>query len=252
MGLDLALGAIILLAAIRGWFKGFMNQAVRISSFVACFYLADPVRDQMRPYMQARLPAIDPAIIDRILWWGAAVVSYIVLVGLVSLALKLLRTPNQSGAADTRLDDRFGGVMLGAAKGLAVAAVLAAGVERYGHEVIQRTAWAGHQVEGSHALKWTEQYRPVPRFWSAPPVRRFVEHIQRNGLRTPSEGTAEKQVEERTATNDSSGFWPPRLDLFPAEDPAGSDEPSVLNLDPEIVQELEKLRQEFRAQKPQP
>ena len=31
MGLDLALGVIVLLAAIRGWLKGFVLQAIRLS-----------------------------------------------------------------------------------------------------------------------------------------------------------------------------------------------------------------------------
>ena len=31
MGLDLALGVIILIAAFRGWFQGFVSQAVRLA-----------------------------------------------------------------------------------------------------------------------------------------------------------------------------------------------------------------------------
>ena len=91
MGLDLVLGLIILIAAIRGWFKGFTSQAVRIGGFIACFYLADPVREQARPYVLAKLPTIDPALLDRILWWTCAVVSYIVLVGFSTLAIQLMR-----------------------------------------------------------------------------------------------------------------------------------------------------------------
>ena len=92
MGLDLALGGIILVAALRGWLKGFVGQAVRIGGFIACFYLADPVREQVRPYVIGKMPAIDAGLLDRILWWVAAMISYVVLVGLANLAIQLTRT----------------------------------------------------------------------------------------------------------------------------------------------------------------
>ena len=60
MGLDLALGVIILIAAFRGWFQGFIGQAVRIAEPVACVYLADRVRDYARPYVTA-VPVVDRA-----------------------------------------------------------------------------------------------------------------------------------------------------------------------------------------------
>ena len=182
MGLDLALGAIVLLAAIRGWLKGFMSQAIRIAGFIACFYLADPVREQVRPFVAARLAAIEPALMDRILWWTAAVISYIVLVALLSLAIRLMRTPPQPGEPVTRREDKIGGLLLGAAKGLLVAAFLGAAVLKYGVDLARNLSWADRQTQGSYALKWSQEYQPVPRIWAAPPVRRFVEHIQRNGL----------------------------------------------------------------------
>src|SRR3954447_21456464 len=43
MGLDLALAVIVLLSAVRGWLKGFVLQAIRLSGIVACVYAADPV-----------------------------------------------------------------------------------------------------------------------------------------------------------------------------------------------------------------
>ena len=45
MGLDIALGIMVLLGAIRGWFKGFVLQAIRLSGLVGCVYAAGPVRD---------------------------------------------------------------------------------------------------------------------------------------------------------------------------------------------------------------
>src|SRR3954463_10624638 len=91
MGLDLALGVIVLLSAIRGWLKGFVLQAIRLAGLVLCVYSADPVRDQLKPHVLIYLPTIRAELIDRMLWWVSAAGSYVVLVGLASLAVKLYR-----------------------------------------------------------------------------------------------------------------------------------------------------------------
>src|SRR5208337_5401067 len=117
MGLYLALGVIILGAALRGWLKGFVSQAVRIAGFIACFYVADPLREQVRPHILGKMPAIDAGLLDRILWWVAVVVSYIVLVALTTLAIQLTRPPPPPAPPKSRHDDQFGGLLLGTAKG---------------------------------------------------------------------------------------------------------------------------------------
>ena len=217
MGLDLALGGIVLVAALRGWLKGFVGQAVRIGGFIACFYLADPVREQVRPYVIGKLPAIDAGLLDRLLWWVAAVISYIVLVGLANLAIQLTRSPlacQGAGDWDGR-EDQFGGMLVGIAKGLLVATFLAAAVEKYGADIGQKIPWAGRQTTGSYALKWTAEYRPAPRIWAAPPVRSFVQHIQRNGLRSSDEGDAEKQLARQNLIDAEVATGLPRLEMTP-------------------------------------
>src|SRR3954447_13979375 len=174
MGLDVALGIVILFAALRGWIKGFVSQAVRLIGFVACFYLADPVREQARPYVLTRLPKIDPALMDRILWWVSAVVSYVVLVGLTTLVIQMMRPPPPLGMVRSSRNDQFAGFLLGAAKGLLVAAFLIAGLQTYGTDLVQNAAWVQQQTNGSRALKWTDQYLPVPKIWATPAVRNFV------------------------------------------------------------------------------
>ena len=82
MGLDLALGVIILIAAFRGWLQGFVSQAVRIAGLIACVSLAEPVRDFAKPHVLPYLPTIQPEVVDRLLWWVSAAVTYVVLVGL--------------------------------------------------------------------------------------------------------------------------------------------------------------------------
>jgi len=250
--LDLVLGLIILIAAFRGWFKGFTSQAVRIAGFLACFYLADPVREQVRPYVLAKLPTIDPGLMDRILWWTCAVVSYIVLVGFSTLAIQLMRSPPEPGARRSRRDDQFGGLFLGAAKGLLLVAFLAAGVQKYGADLARNVPWAERRTLGSYALQWTDRYQPVPRIWAVPPVRRFVEHIQRNGLKNSIEAEAGKQVAERTSAEAEEPNPAPRLALPPAEQPLPDSTSHALELDPEIVKELEGYKSELQSRRHRP
>ena len=60
MGLDLALGGLVLISAIRGWLKGFLVQAIRLAGLVASVYAAGP---GARPgeAVCRRIPADDPA-----------------------------------------------------------------------------------------------------------------------------------------------------------------------------------------------
>jgi uncharacterized membrane protein required for colicin V production len=198
MGLDLTLGALILFFAIRGWIKGFVYHSVRIGGLIACVYAADPVRELARPYVLDRLPKIPPALMDRILWWVAAVVSYIVLVGLITLAIQIMRTPAPAGMIRSNRSDKMTGFLLGAAKGLVIAALLVAGLQTYGNDLIKNAAWAQQQTHDSRALKWSDQYQPVPRIWSIPAVQQFVNQIERN-RQEPSQqpgGDGSRQVAE--------------------------------------------------------
>jgi len=189
MGLDVVLGVIILITAFRGWFQGFVSQTVRIVSVVACVYLADWVRDYAKPYVVPYLSTIQPDLVDRLLWWVSAVATYIVLVGVAMLFIKMTRRPEIPGISQSGRNDQFAGFLLGSVKGSLIAAFLAAGLLKYGSEPIQTVSWAQEQVKASWVLRWSETYQPVPKIWSARPVRHFVDHIQRMGLKKPGEGS---------------------------------------------------------------
>ncbi|MFI5454996.1 MAG: CvpA family protein [Isosphaerales bacterium] len=219
MGLDLALGGIVLLAAFRGWFQGFVSQVVRIASLIACVYLGDQVRDHARPYVVPYLSTIQPDLVDRLLWWVSAATTYIVMVGVAMLVVKMTRRPEIPGISRSGRNDQFAGFLLGSAKGLLIAAFLAAGILKYGSKPIETVSWAQDQVKASWALRWSETYQPVPRIWSARPVRHFVDHIQRMGLQKPEAGSqspAGEDLEEdspvRTASrptdHESAGAGP--------------------------------------------
>jgi uncharacterized membrane protein required for colicin V production len=190
MGLDVALGVIVLIAAIRGWLQGFVYQVIRIAGLVACVYLATPVRDHAKPYVLPYLPTIQPDLVDRLLWWVSASVSYVLLVGLATLVIKMTRRPEIPGIPQSTRNDQFAGFLMGISKGVLVAAFLTAGIQNYARSQIATVAWADEQVKTSMALRWNEQYQPAAKIWSSVPVRHFVSQIQRMGLQNPADGPA--------------------------------------------------------------
>lgn len=196
MWLDVILGGIILIAGLRGWFQGFVSQAVRIAGLVACVYLAEPVRDYAKPHVLPYLPTIPPEFVDRLLWWVSAVVAWVVLVGVASLIIRMTRRPEIPGIAQAGRNDQFAGFMLGATKGVLIAAFAVAGIQRYAMEHVKMVAWADEQVNASWALKWSETYRPVARIWSSRPVQHFVNYIEIMGLRKPGEPSQSPAGEE--------------------------------------------------------
>ncbi len=179
---------------------------------VACVYAADPVRDAIKPYVLPHLPSIRPDLVDRLIWWSAAAASYVVLVGLATLIFKLSRR-QAFGLAEPRRNDQYAGFALGAAKGVVVAMFLVSGLERYAVERVKGIAWADEQAQTSKVLKWNAQYRPAMRIWASPPVKHFVNHIQRMGLNNPDPTAATTPPKPLQAV----GARPPRL-LVPSSD----------------------------------
>lgn len=247
MGLDLALGGVVLLMAIRGWFKGFILQAIRLTGLVLCVYAANPVRDQLKPRVIGYLPTIRPDLIERGLWWASAVIAYVVLVGLTSLAVKLYRR-QPYGLEEKRRGDQFVGSLLGAAKGVVTAAFLVAAFETYGLDHIKNLPpRAQEQVETSYAMRWNAQYRPVARVWASPPVQHFVRHVQEHGgLSGPPEKSekgekAEKKPEPPASDPVQTASRAPKLQ-WPA--PAMPGSPSI-NVDPEVADAIQEIQQEL-------
>jgi uncharacterized membrane protein required for colicin V production len=185
MGLDLALGVVILIAAFRGWFQGFVGQAVRLTSLVIAVYGAVRVRDYGKPYVIAYLTKIQPDVIDRLLWWVSFILTYLLLVAVSMLVVKMTRRPAIPGIPQSDRNDQFAGFFLGAAKGLLIAAFLAAGIQNYGREHAKNVSWAEDQAKASWALKWDETYQPARKIWASQPVQHFRNHIYRMGIDKP-------------------------------------------------------------------
>jgi uncharacterized membrane protein required for colicin V production len=197
MGLDVAFGIIILIAGLRGWLQGFIYQSIRIGGLIACAYAAAPVRDQAKPYVVPYLPTIQPELLDRLLWWVSAAVSYVVMVGGLTLALKMTRRPEIPGMLPQRSrNDQFAGFLLGLAKGALVAAFLVAALQKYAMDQIETIPWADQQAKSSLAMLWNREYHPASRIWRSVPVRRFVSHVQHMGLPATAEPTPSDAVEK--------------------------------------------------------
>ncbi len=255
MGLDVALVIVVLIAAIRGWLRGFVYQAVRLGGMVACVYLADPVRDQGKPYVLRYLPTIPPEVMDRILWWTAAVLSYIVLVGATTLVLKMTKRPEIPGVPPQRSrNDQFAGFLLGIAKGLLVAAFLTHGIQAHALKQVEAISWAKEQTTSSWALKWDSQFHPAARIWASVPVQHLVNHIQRRGLpgSAPSspgaagEGAQEHPVVQTASRTDADGSRP----VVPVDDPQAAPPAPPETKDapaPSVDADLQKIMDEVKA-----
>lgn len=182
MGLDVALGVIVLLWAIRGWFKGFVRQAIGLGALVGSFYLANPVRDLARPHLSAYLPSLRADVLDRLLWWTATVVCFVVITGLSSWVLRWRKPRTPYTPAEPNRADQGAGFLLGAAKGAIVVSFLASAFLQY----IPRDAEPGNLVENqrqtSRALALSQEYQPAQLLWNSYPIQALVGHIRRNGF----------------------------------------------------------------------
>lgn len=239
MGMDLALGGLVLIMAIRGWLKGFVLQAIRLGGLVSCVYAADPVRDLAKPQILPYLPTIGPELIDRGLWWTSAVLSYVVLVGLASLAVKVYRR-QPLGLEERNRNDQLGGALLGIAKGGILAAFLTAGIQEYALGHLKSISWAAEQVESSQALAWNTKYHPSARIWSAPPVQLFVNHVKKRGLNGAPKKKAESEAKEAEPVQTASRT--PKLHWWSWN---GSPLDGT-DLDPEVAKAIESIQDELR------
>src|SRR5436305_391714 len=130
MGLDIALGLFVLFSAVRGWMRGFVVQAIRLSSLVVSAYAAVPVREQVRSYAADTFPAIRPELLNRILFWACAAVCYFLIVGVSSVVVGMSRRKN-FGLEEPNRGDDFAGFGLGVVKGLIVSSFLVSSLHKY-------------------------------------------------------------------------------------------------------------------------
>ncbi len=249
MGLDVALGIILLIAAIRGWLQGFIYQAIRIGGLIACVYLAAPVRDQVKPYVLPYLPTIHPDLVDRLFWWVAACVTYVVLVGTSTLALKMTKRPEIPGMpAQRSRNDQFAGFLFGILKGALIAAFIAAAIQKWALKQIETIPWAEDQLKSSLALQWNRQYHPASKIWRSVPVRHLVNHFQRMGLDAPESSPSEatEKAEERPVVQTArKGPAEEATDLPQSDAPPAPPAPSATTRQ-EVAREVEGVLDEIK------
>ena len=206
MGLDIALGVLIFVSALRGWFKGFFLQALGLGGLVACVYLADPLRDFARPHAAQYLPGVRVELLDKLLWWAMAAAGYVFLTGTGRWVLKAYRR-RPYGEVEPNRGDQGAGFVLGAAKGALAMAFLASGLNKHADSYLKqggtveeqvRTSQAlalalivtealavarvEEQVRTSQALALETKYTPAAKIWGSAPVQTFVGRVRSRGL----------------------------------------------------------------------
>jgi uncharacterized membrane protein required for colicin V production len=193
MGLDVALGILVLIAGIRGWLRGFIRQAIPLAALVGCVYAASPLRDLARPHAREYFPSIGHEVLDRMLWWTAGVLSYVLMTGVCFSIVKAMRKRTYGDPEPNRAD-QGAGFTLGVAKGLIVASCLATALRSYGPNVYNQAPALEKQAEKSRAMEWSEKYRPAETLWNSTPVQKFVAVVKSEGM-----GTKVEEIPAKTA-----------------------------------------------------
>jgi uncharacterized membrane protein required for colicin V production len=194
MVLDIALGVVVLLWAIRGWFKGFLIQAIGLTALVGGVYAAVPLREAVRPHAQKYLPTIEAGVLDRLLWWGL-LGTFVLIVGGIGGWLVRLNRRRSLVPGEPNRADQGAGFVLGALKGAVAACFLVAAVERFVPEELRKAGPVEETTKNSKALAWSMQHHPAERIWGQPSVQAVVAEVRRHGLgqdvETPAEPGAE-------------------------------------------------------------
>jgi uncharacterized membrane protein required for colicin V production len=232
--MDIALGLVVLATAIRGYLRGFVLQAIRLGGLVACVFVADPIRDYALPQLAPQFPTIAPDLLSRLTWWTAAGLSFVVITGLGGLTYRMSRH-RTLGEAEPNYADQGAGFLLGAAKGLIAASVLAYACDTYALGHVKNVSWLDEHTRTSQGLAWSREYQPALKLWQTQPVQIVVAHVRRNGLPAPSSRSPVEELlnaaeigpaettppPERQAKTDS----PPQLKIptRPGPQPGASD-----------------------------
>lgn len=227
MGVDITLGLVVLIAAIRGYMKGFVLQAIRLGSLAGGIYAAGPIRDYARPYIHPNFPTIAPELLDRLVWWAGSVVSYLAMNG---LATWLYQSSKKRPLGEPEPDraDQGAGFVLGAAKGVLVASALALVIDQYALGHLKNIAWLEDQSRDSKALVWSREYQPAQKVWESPPVQTLVQHVRENGLMAAPFGFGTRGETLKTKAEEPAPPPADRQASAPAEPPLRLPQPPSL------------------------
>lgn len=181
MGVDITLGVLVLLCAVRGWFKGFLRQAIPLGALVGCVYLADPVRDLARPHALKSFPSIGPEVMDRLLWWSGAAVSYLIVAG-IGLSIAKSMRKRTYGDPEPNRADQGAGFTLGVAKGVVAASFLAWALGESKNSYVESAPYIAEQASQSRAMEWSNRYQPAKAIWASAPIQNFVNRVKSRGI----------------------------------------------------------------------
>lgn len=182
MGLDITLGILVLIVAIRGWIRGFLLQAIQLAALIGAVYLADPLRDLALPFAREAIPSLRPELLVKLLWWAAAVVSYLVIGGIPASLVRMHRRRPMADL-EPRWRDAGAGFLLGVVKGALYAAFLLWGLESgSARKYLQSNEMAQQQIAASRAVEFAHTYQPAEKVWASQPVQTYVGRIKSRGF----------------------------------------------------------------------
>lgn len=242
MGLDIALGVIVLVWALRGWLKGFLDQALQLTGLVAGVYAAGPIRDLAMPRLAPHLPSVDPSILQRLVWWSAAVLSWVIVAGLGSMLLKLSRKRPAGMAPEPSYSDQSAGLLLGLIKAGVATAFLVAAIDQHALNYLKGAEWAEDYVTKSHALAWSREYKPAELIWKSQPVRSLVAMVRKGGIDSGEAKSTEKSLLERVVSAGEATDSGKRESASKGS-PADSVPPKL-----ELDRDIDRLIEEFRGE----
>ncbi len=187
MGLDVFFAILVLIFAIRGWFRGFWKQSIRLGSFVAAVYSAAPIRDFALPIVDDYL-GIRPDVLQMLLWWGTLFLSFILI---SSLGHGLLRS-YQSRSEEDRIrkglpkrphrGNESAGSLLGMLKGILVASMIAGTLQSNLGDYRKQDGWLGQHVSKSKILAVTARYHFAEIVGNSVPVQHLVAQFRDEGF----------------------------------------------------------------------
>ncbi len=245
MGLDIALGVIALLWALRGWLKGFVDQAVQLGGIVASVYVAGPLRDALMPRLSPKLPSVDPMVLEKLVWWSSAAISFVVIVGLASTILKLSRRRPAGLEPEPSYSDQSAGLLLGLVKAAVAFSFALAAVDQYALGFLKGAEWSDKYVATSYALTWARDAKPAERIWKCQPVRLFVAEIKKSGVEMKPTKSSEKSDDTSAISALPEGDSTKSLELPKFRDgPSGI--PPKLELDADLDARIEKFREQLK------
>lgn len=153
-GVDIVVGVICLILAIRGAFKGFVWQTVRTLGAIGALWAATLLHEPVGTWLVERLDFIPASWSDFVGWVSVAIGVWLVVSFIAHLARGVIRSADLTGG------DRVLGFVLGAVLGIALSTFLFAIYGKATNEEQLRETLR-HSVAAEGMARFVRLVRPI-------------------------------------------------------------------------------------------